>query len=52
MFTSAELKAEALYALGRYRTVAYEYSYTEKAEYVRRHCDNYVDYTPAFLTTY
>lgn len=52
MFTKAELKAEALYALGRHRTVAYEYSYTEKAEYVRRHCDNYVDYTPAFLTMY
>ncbi len=52
MFTDDELKAEALYALGRFRTVAYEFSHTEKAKYVRRHCDNYVDYTPAFFAKY
>ena len=52
MFTDDELKAEALYALGRFRTVAYEFSHTEKAKYVRRHCDNYVDYTPALFAKY
>ena len=49
MFTDDELKAEALYALGRYHTVVSSYGYTKKAEFVRRHCDNYYDYKPALF---
>ena len=49
MFTDDELKAEALYALGRYHTVVSSYGYTKKAEFVRRHCDNIYDYKPALF---
>lgn len=48
-FTDDELKAEALYALGRHYTVVSNYGYTKKAEFVRRHCDNYYDYKPALF---
>lgn len=50
MFTDDELKAEALYALGRYHTVVSSYGYTKKAEFVRRHCDNFYDYKPALFS--
>ena len=50
MFTDDELKAEALYALGRYYTVVSSYGYTKKAEFVRRHCDNFYDYKPALFS--
>ena len=49
-FTDDELKAEALYALGRHYTVVSSYGYTKKAEFVRRHCDNYYDYKPALFS--
>ena len=49
-FTDDELKAEALYTLGRHYTVVSSYGYTKKAEFVRRHCDNYYDYKPALFT--
>ena len=49
-FTDDELKAEALYALGRHYTVVSNYGYTKKAEFVRRHCDNYYDYKPALFS--
>lgn len=49
-FTDDELKAEALYALGRYHTVVSSYGYTKKAEFVRRHCDNFYDYKPALFS--
>ena len=48
-FTDDELKAEALYTLGRHYTVVSSYGYTKKAEFVRRHCDNYYDYKPALF---
>ena len=48
-FTDDELKAEALYALGRHYTVVSSYGYTKKAEFVRRHCDNIYDYKPALF---
>lgn len=48
-FTDDELKAEALYALGRHYTVVSSYGYTKKAEFVRRHCDNFYDYKPALF---
>lgn len=51
-FTDDELKAEALYALGRHYTVVSSYGYTKKAEFVRRHCDNYYDYKPALFSEY
>lgn len=49
-FTDDELKAEALYTLGRHYTVVSSYGYTKKAEFVRRHCDNYYDYKPALFS--
>ena len=49
-FTDDELKAEALYALGRHYTVVSSYGYTKKAEFVRRHCDNFYDYKPALFS--
>jgi hypothetical protein len=49
-FTDDELKAEALYALGRHYTVVSSYGYTKKAEFVRRHCDNIYDYKPALFS--
>ena len=49
-FTDDELKAEALYALGRHYTVVSNYGYTKKAEFVRRHCDNFYDYKPALFS--
>ena len=49
-FTDDELKAEALYTLGRHYTVVSNYGYTKKAEFVRRHCDNYYDYKPALFS--
>lgn len=48
-FTDDELKAEALYTLGRHYTVVSSYGYTKKAEFVRRHCDNFYDYKPALF---
>lgn len=48
-FTDDELKAEALYALGRHYTVVSSYGYTKKAEFVRCHCDNIYDYKPALF---
>lgn len=48
-FTDDELKAEALYTLGRHYTVVSSYGYTKKAEFVRRHCDNIYDYKPALF---
>lgn len=51
-FTDDELKAEALYALGRHYTVVSSYGYTKKAEFVRRHCDNFYDYKPAIFSEY
>ena len=52
MFTDDELLAEAHYDLGHYATVVHEYYHTEKAAYVRRHCDSYVDYTPSLYRKY
>ena len=49
-FTDDELKAEALYTLGRHYTVVSSYGYTKKAEFVRRHCDNFYDYKPALFS--
>lgn len=49
-FTDDELKAEALYTLGRHYTVVSSYGYTKKAEFVRRHCDNIYDYKPALFS--
>ncbi len=49
VFTDDELKAEALYALGRYNTVVNNFGYTKKAEFIRRHCDTYNDYKPALF---
>jgi hypothetical protein len=49
VFTDDELKAEALYALGRYNTVVNSFGYTKKAEFIRRHCDTYHDYKPALF---
>jgi hypothetical protein len=44
MFTNEEYVAQAHYALGHFRTVAREYGHTEAGAYVKRHCDNYIDY--------
>ena len=49
-FTNDEHIAQAHYALGHFRTVAVEYGYTEAGAYVKRHCDNYIDYTPPLYT--
>ena len=49
MFTDPELEAQAHYALGHLKTVAEDYYFTETSRYVRRHCDNYVDYTPSLF---
>ena len=49
-FTDDELKAEALYTLGRHYTVVSSYGYTKRAEFVRRHCDNIYDYKPALFS--
>ena len=45
-FTNDEFLADAHYALGHLHTVVKEYGNTERADFVRRHCDNYMDYTP------
>lgn len=47
LFTTDELKAEAHYALGHFYTVATKYSYTEMGQFVWRHCDYAMDYTPS-----
>jgi hypothetical protein len=53
MFTNEEYVAQAHYALGHFRTVAREYGHTEAGAYVKRHCDNYIDYVaPLFRTNF
>ena len=52
MFTEDEYIAQAHYALGHFRTVAFEYGHTEAGQYVMRHCDNYVDYVAPLFKAY
>lgn len=46
MFDNDTLASEALYKLQNYYTVATRYPNTPKAEVVKRHCDNLMDYYP------
>lgn len=45
-FTDDEFLADAHYSLGHLHTVVKDFGNTERADFVRRHCDNYMDYVP------
>ena len=52
LFTDDELLADAHYALGHLRTVVECFGDTERAYFVRRHCDYIIDYTPSLFNRY